>query len=148
VLDRESGTMVWVTHVGGMGSMGGILASPAYAENKIFIASNTFPSPQSVTVAALGADKGDTLWKQTISGALAYGGVIYANGVVYVGTTSASIFAYEAATGKQLWTAKAPDAVAGGASIAHGMLFVPWGYTWTLREGAAGNGGLTAYGVK
>jgi outer membrane protein assembly factor BamB len=140
--------MVWTTHVGGMGAMGGILGSPAYAENKIFIASNTYPTPQSVTVAALGADKGDTLWKQTITGGLAYGGVLYANGVVYVGTSTAAIVAYEAATGKQLWTTKAPDAIAAGASIAQGTLFVPWGYTWTLREGASGSGGLTAYGLK
>jgi hypothetical protein len=27
-------------------------------------------------------------------------------------------------------------------------VYVPWGYNWTLREGAAGNGGLTAYGLK
>jgi polyvinyl alcohol dehydrogenase (cytochrome) len=148
VLERDTGAMLWNAHVGGMGSMGGILGSPAYAENKIFIASNTYPAPQSVTVAALGAEKGDTLWKQTLTGGLTYGGVLYANGVVYVGTTTSAIVAYEAATGKQLWTTKAPDAIAGGPSIAQGRLFVPWGYTWTLREGNAGTGGLTAYGLK
>jgi len=148
VLDRETGDMIWGTHVGGMGNMGGIIASPAYAENQIFVASNTYPSPQSVTVAALSADKGAILWKQTISGALAYGGVLYANGVVFVGATNAAMVAYDATTGKQLWSVQAPDAVAGGASIAHGILFVPWGYSWTLREGVSGNGGLTAYTLK
>jgi polyvinyl alcohol dehydrogenase (cytochrome) len=147
VLDRETGTQIWTKHVGGMGSMGGMIASAAYVNGKIFVASNTWPSSQSVMVAALDAEKGDQLWMQTITGGLAYGGVLYANGVVYVGTTSSALLAYDAMSGKQLWMVKAPDAIAGGVDIAHGMLFVPWGYTWTLREGAAGSGGLTAYGL-
>jgi polyvinyl alcohol dehydrogenase (cytochrome) len=145
VLDRESGGMIWMTHVGGMGNMGGMIASPAYADGKIFVASNS--TPQTVIVAALDAAKGTVLWMQTLSGGLSYGGVLYANGVIYVGTSGAALVAFEAASGKQLWMTKAPDAIATGVSIAHGTLYVPWGYTWTLREGAAGSGGLTAYAL-
>jgi polyvinyl alcohol dehydrogenase (cytochrome) len=145
VLDRESGGMIWMTHVGGMGNMGGMIASPAYADGKVFVSSNSMQ--QSVVVAAIDAAKGTVLWMQTLSGGLSYGGVLYANGVIYVGTSGAALVAFEAASGKQLWMTKAPDAIATGVSIAHGTLFVPWGYTWTLREGAAGSGGLTAYAL-
>jgi outer membrane protein assembly factor BamB len=147
VLERETGTQVWTQHISSGSSMGGMIASSAYADGMIFVASNAFPGEQS-TVAALDAKDGTIAWKQTITGGLVYGGVLHSNGVVYVGSSSSALVAYEAKTGKQLWTKMAQDAIAGGPCIAHGMLFVPWGYTWTLREGEAGNGGLTAYGLK
>ena len=40
-----------------------------------------------------------------------------------------------------------PDAIGGSPVVADGMLFVPWGYQWTLRGGMPGAGGLTAYGL-
>ena len=147
VLERETGTQVWTQHISSGSSMGGMIASSAVAEDMVFVASNAFPG-ESSTIAGLNLKDGMIAWKQTISGGLVYGGVLHSNGVVYVGSSSSQLIAYEAKTGKQLWMQMAPDAIAGGPCIAHGMLFVPWGYTWTLREGMAGTGGLTAYGLK
>jgi polyvinyl alcohol dehydrogenase (cytochrome) len=147
-LDRDTGEVVWTAHISKGSVQGGMIASPAFADNKVFVASNTYPNPQTVTLAALDAATGKVAWMQTSMGAVAYGGVVYANGVIYVGVTSSAISAYEASTGKQLWTAMAPDSIAGGPSVANGVLYVPWGYMWTLREGGDGVGGLTAYGLK
>jgi polyvinyl alcohol dehydrogenase (cytochrome) len=148
LLDRETGTPIWTTHISAGSSMGGMIASAAYGEGMVFVASNTFPAPQQTVVAALDAQRGSVVWMQTIAGGLVYGGVLHANGVVYAGSTSAVISAFDPATGKVLWKATAPDSIAGGPCISHGILYVPWGYTWTLREGSAGSGGLTAYGLK
>jgi polyvinyl alcohol dehydrogenase (cytochrome) len=148
LLDRETGTPIWTTHISSGSSMGGMIASAAYGEGKVFVASNTFPAPQQTVIAALDAQRGNVLWMQTIANGLVYGGVLHANGVVYAGSSSAVISAFDPATGKVLWKANAPDSIAGGPCISHGVLYVPWGYTWTLREGSAGTGGLTAYGLK
>jgi polyvinyl alcohol dehydrogenase (cytochrome) len=147
VLQRETGMPVWMTHVGGMGSMGGMIASAAFAGDKVFVASNTWPAPQQTIVAALDAAQGKQLWMQMLPDGLVYGAPVHANGVVFVGSSNATINAYDAQSGKVLWTAKTPDSVAAGPSVSHGIVLVPWGYTWTLRQGMAGMGGLTAYGL-
>ena len=79
---------------------------------------------------------------------MTYGGLAYANEVIYWATESGNLSALEASTGKTLWSDKAPDAIAGSPTVANGMLFVPWGYQWTLlNDGVAGTGGLIAYGL-
>ena len=147
-LERDSGNMVWVRHVSSGSAQGGVIGTPAYANGKIFVPGNTYPIPQTVTLAALDAVSGNVAWMTNISGALVYGGLLYANGIVFVGLTNRVIAAYDASSGKQIWSAMAPDAIAGGPSLADGVLYVPWGYVWCLREGNAGAGGLTAYGLK
>lgn len=147
-LNRDTGEVAWMAHLTQGSVQGGIIASPAFADQKVFVASNTYPVPETVTLAALDATSGSVLWMDHIDDGVAYGGVVYANGVVYLGVTSGAITAYDASSGKQLWTAKAPDSIAGGPSVANGVLYVPWGYMWTLREGTDGAGGLTAYGLK
>jgi hypothetical protein len=39
------------------------------------------------------------------------------------------------------------NAIGGSPTVAEGMLFVPRGYTWRLRNGVPGTGGLVAYGL-
>ncbi|MET0387900.1 MAG: PQQ-binding-like beta-propeller repeat protein [Polyangiales bacterium] len=145
-LDRETGQPLWMTHITDGSVQGGIISSPAVGDGKVFVASNVYPV--SVTLAALDATSGSVAWMSEVPMGVAYGGVIYANGVVYLGTTNGAITAYDGANGKQLWTATAPDSIAGGPSIANGVLYVPWGYMWTLREGGDAVGGLIAYGLK
>ena len=47
------------------------------------------------------------------------------------------------------WVDKTKDAnpIGGGVVVSNGKLLVPSGYAWTLREGSAGTGGLTVYGL-
>jgi outer membrane protein assembly factor BamB len=147
LLERETGTVLWTTHIGSGSSMGGMIASAAVANGRAFVASNSFPG-NGTTVAAIDTMTGMVAWKNTSMGALVYGGVLHSNGVVFAGMNNGTLTAWDAMSGKQLWTTKAMDAIAGGPSLSHGVLYVPWGYTWTLREGEAGTGGVTAYGLK
>jgi outer membrane protein assembly factor BamB len=147
LLERETGTVLWTTHIGDGSSMGGMIASAAVANGRAFVASNSFPG-NGTTVASIDLMTGMVGWKNTITGALAYGGLLHTNGVVFAGLNNGAVMAWDAMSGKELWKTMASDAIGGGPSLSHGVLYVPWGYTWTLREGEAGNGGVTAYGLK
>lgn len=147
-LSRDTGEVVWMSHLTAGSVQGGFIASAAVAEDKVFAAGNNYPMPLSTTMAAFDAATGKELWKQELAGGTAFGSVFYANGVAYVGISNGDLYGFDAKSGTQLVKLTAPDAIAGGPSVANGIVYVPWGYNWTLREGAEGNGGLTAYGLK
>lgn len=146
-LSRDTGEAVWMTHLTTGSVQGGFISSAAVAEGKVFGASNRYPEP-TTTVAAMDAAAGTVLWMHDLEGGTAFGGLAYANGVAYLGLDNGDLYAFDAKSGNQLLKLTAPDAIAGGPSVVNGIVYVPWGYNWTLREGAAGNGGLTAYGLK
>jgi polyvinyl alcohol dehydrogenase (cytochrome) len=131
-LSRDTGEVVWMTHLTSGSVQGGFISSAAVADDKVFGVSNHYPQA-TATVAAF-----DT----------AFGSVAYANGVAYLGLDNGDLYAFDAKSGSQLLKLTAPDAIAGGPNVVNGIVYVPWGYNWTLREGAAGNGGLSAYGLK
>lgn len=62
-------------------------------------------------------------------------------GVAYLGLDNGDFYAFDANSCSQLLKLTEPDAIAGGPSIANCIVCV-------LRGGAAGNGGLTGYGIK
>jgi polyvinyl alcohol dehydrogenase (cytochrome) len=146
-LDRDSGEIIWRTTISSGSVLGGVISAPAYADGLIFAASNEFLTSMS-TAVAMDARSGDIVWRAQY-GDLTYGGVAHANGVVFIGSTSGAIYAYDAMTGATLWADRAPDGqpIAGSPTIASGRLILPWGYQWTLREGASGTGGITVYGL-
>jgi polyvinyl alcohol dehydrogenase (cytochrome) len=146
-LDRDTGSIVWMQMVTAGSSLGGIISASAYANGMIFVASNAGMGGPTHTVA-LNAKDGTIAWMHE-SPEVTYGGVAHANGVVYVGTNGGSIFALDGAKGTMLWVDQTLDEqpIGGSPSISHGKLLVPWGYSWTLREGMAGTGGLTVYGL-
>jgi polyvinyl alcohol dehydrogenase (cytochrome) len=144
-LDRKTGTVAWQRHVSGGSVLGGIMGASAYANGVVFVAGNEGIGGKT-TAMALNATDGSVLWTfsapQTTYAALAQAG-----GVVYLGTTGGVIYGIDAATGKQLWTDKLPDATAGGVSIGENLVFAPWGFYFTLLNGTdPGKGGLIAYG--
>ena len=146
-LDRESGSVIWMTPITPGTVLGGVIGASAYADGLIFVASNTFALANS-TAVAIDARDGRIQWRHDLSN-LSYGGVAHANGVVYLGSTGGSIYALDGASGQMLWGDQTPlsQPIGGGVTIADGRLLVPWGYQWTLREGNAGNGGMTVYGL-
>lgn len=146
-LDRDSGEIIWRTSITGGSPLGGVISAPAYADGTIYVAANQFAASSS-TFVAIDAASGDIQWRDSYAG-LTYGGVAYANGVVYVASEAGAIYAYDGANGSTLWADRAPDGqpVAGSPTVASGRLIVPWGYQWTLREGNAGRGGMTVYGL-
>jgi polyvinyl alcohol dehydrogenase (cytochrome) len=145
-LERDSGTMRWMTMLTSGSVLGGVISASAYADETIYVASN---GGQQTTVFALDANDGKLRWMSAAQpNTLTYGGLAYANGVVYWATEAGTILALDAASGKQLWSDKASDSIAGGPSVANGVLFVSWGYQWTLLDdGMPGTGGLIAYGL-
>lgn len=143
-LDRDTGTVEWVAQLTRGSVLGGVISASAYAEGVVYVASNRF-SEGLTDVVSLNTSDGSERWRVTLS-SVTYGGVAYANGVVYIANDSATVVALDAASGEELWTDKLPNATAASPVVADGRLLVPWGYQWTLGRGAAGRGGLIAYG--
>ncbi|HKU39692.1 MAG TPA: PQQ-binding-like beta-propeller repeat protein [Polyangiales bacterium] len=146
-LDRDSGMVHWMTMVSGGSALGGMVSASAYANGMLFVASNKGIGGPTLA-AALDAKDGRVVWSHELQ-KVTYGGVAHANGVVYVGTTAGTIVALDGAKGTMLWVDQTPEnqPIAGSPSVSRGKLLVPWGYSWTLREGVAGTGGLTVYGL-
>lgn len=144
---RDTGEIIWKTNLTTGSVQGGFIASAAVAEDKIFAAGNRYPE-MNTTFAAFDAVSGKVLWMHDLIGGTAFASVVYANGVAYLGLSNGDFYAFDAKSGNQLLKLAAPDAIAGGPSVANGVVYVPWGYNWTLREGMEGAGGLTAYGLK
>ncbi|MDD9940183.1 MAG: PQQ-binding-like beta-propeller repeat protein [Myxococcales bacterium] len=144
-LDRDTGDVQWMASLTAGSVLGGVISPSAYADGVVYVASNRF-FERGTDVIALNAADGQELWRSALM-RITYGGVAYANGVVYVGNDSAQVVALNAVDGAMLWSDSAPNAIAGGPSVANGLLLVPWGYQWTLGRGIAGTGGLIAYGL-
>jgi polyvinyl alcohol dehydrogenase (cytochrome) len=144
-LERDTGNMAWMQMITAGSVLGGVISASAYADETLFVSSNRFQDGQTRTVA-LDAATGMVRWEH-MAPMITYGGVAHANGVTYVGTTAGTIFALDDANGSELWSEQLPDAIAGSPVVADGMLLVPWGYQWTLRQGPAATGGLVAYGL-
>lgn len=147
-LARDSGEIVWRNRLGSGSVLGGVISASAYADGTIFVANNNFVLSTTRAVA-IDAQSGDTSWSADLSG-MTYAGVAHANGIVFFGSTSGTIQAFDAGSGEALWVDQTPNnqPIAGSPTVADGKLLVPWGYQWTLREGNAGRGGLTVYGLR
>ena len=68
-----------------------------------------------------------------------FGGVLYANGIVYVGTTSSALLAYDAMSGKQLWTVNVLEAT-GSENLFWGEASSPLVVPGRPEEGHGGGG--------
>jgi polyvinyl alcohol dehydrogenase (cytochrome) len=141
-LDRDTGGVAWMRQVSPGGIFGGIISAPAYANGVIYAAGNDAMAGQT-SVMALDATTGAIVWQDTLSQS-SYGGVAYANGVVYVGTMSSELVAFDALSGDRKWTELLPDVVASPV-VSNGTLLVSWGYPITLSGGEGAAGGMTAY---
>jgi polyvinyl alcohol dehydrogenase (cytochrome) len=144
-LDRDTGVMQWMAMITPGSPLGGVMSPSAYADGQLYVASNRYGEGKTRTVA-LDAATGAVKWEH-LEPTATYGGIAHANGVAYVATTEGTIWALDAMSGRELWSAMLPDTIGGGPVVADGMLLVPWGFTWTLRQGVPGTGGLIAYGL-
>ncbi len=152
-LDRENGEEVWRTKLTPGGPNGGVMASTAYHGGVIYVASNDHLSggtagagrgPKKGVVFALNANDGSIKWRlDTEPGT--FGGVTYANGMVFVPTLDGKVHALDSRDGKELWSDKAGANIGGGITVARGMVFVGHGWDWLPT--ATLKGGLVAYGL-
>jgi polyvinyl alcohol dehydrogenase (cytochrome) len=141
-LDPNDGQVRWRTQVGPGGGTGGIQWGTASDGWRIYAAvSNSnqtpytlVPSGEKITWgawSALNALTGRLLWQTAdpTAGAIDPGSVSVANGVMYAGSQSGSMYALDAATGKVLWSFASGGTVLDGPSIVDGVVYWGSGYS-------------------
>lgn len=158
--EPTTGARVWSTTVGPGGLLGGMEWSTASDNQRIYVAianssQKTYTlQPSGVSWnggswAALDAAAGTILWQVPDPGfstvtpgqpAMAMGSVTVANGVVYAGSMSGYMYAFDAATGNTLWSFLAPGSVNSAPAIVNGVLYWGTGYhTFITKIGTASN---------
>ncbi len=155
-LDPDSGSILWSTPVGPGGTLGGIEWGTATDGYRIYVAIGnskhtpyTLTSGQQITWgawSALNPATGKILWQTAdpTKGALDTGAVSVANGVLYAGSLSGSMYALDAATGNILWSFSSGGSVIDGPAIVGGTVYWGSGYA---RIGGTGNNKVYAFTV-
>jgi polyvinyl alcohol dehydrogenase (cytochrome) len=152
-LDRETGEEIWRYKMTPGGANGGVMASTAYHDGVIYVASNdgaaggiagSGAGPAKGVIFALNANDGSVKWRLDMQPGT-FGGVTYANGLLFVPTLDGKIHALDARNGEELWSDQVGANIGGGVSVARGMLFVGHGWAWLPL--ATLQGGVTAYGL-
>jgi polyvinyl alcohol dehydrogenase (cytochrome) len=96
---------------------------------------------------ALDPSTGKILW-QTLDPAQGlnfnFGSVSVANGVMYAGALDGHMYAFDAATGKILWSYPAGGSILGGPAIVDGVVYWGSGYA---RSGGTGNNQFYAFAL-
>ena len=164
VLDRDTGDVVWMRQLTEGSHLGGVMVAAAYAENTVFVVSNSWPGgfdteniwipdfqaeENSSTLFALNATNGDTRWEYELPhptlGALAVAG-----GVVYTGTSDGHLRGFDARSGALLWEDQTGYSMASGQTIVDGTLYTGHGFDFIgLASGAppGQQGGVKAYAL-
>jgi polyvinyl alcohol dehydrogenase (cytochrome) len=149
-LDRDTGEILWQTQLTPGSRLGGVIGGSAYADGRLFVASNVGDEAAGVPTGAsalfgLDAGTGEILWQADMELSV-FGPAAVANGVVYQGTGAPAMSAFDAETGEQLWTHEPPGQVGGGASIADGRIYWGFGY-WVIQPAEEQLGGVIAFGL-
>jgi len=147
-LNPDNGEVVWKTHVGPGGILGGIQWGTAVDGEQVYVAmaNSTHASytlePSGMTWnggswAALNAATGEIVWQVPDPGldplnpanpADSLASVTVANGVVYVASMSGAMYALNASSGSTLWSYEAPGSVNAAPSVFGGVLYWGSGY--------------------
>lgn len=141
VLARDDGEILWEAELTEGGLMGGVQATAAVADGKVFVASNR--ASTDADLIALESETGDELWRLDVGGHAA-GPVSWANGVVYLADDSGQIAAYDAEDGTRLWRHEVPANAAGGVAIVDGTVYAGYGW-WFATPPEDPKGGLIAF---
>lgn len=151
--DRDGGFQ-WSRQLTPGGHHGGIMGSPAYHDGVIYVCSGDFTTdqgdgtaqsgPTASTLFALDAARGDIVWSTPIQG-VCYGSITHANGVVYLPGGDGRLHAFYDGDGRELWSVELGESSAGGVAVAHGMLYVSYGWDW-LNPTIPG--GVKAFGLR
>jgi polyvinyl alcohol dehydrogenase (cytochrome) len=155
-LDPDNGNIVWSTLVGPGSSLGGIEWGTATDGQRIYVAiANRFhlpytlgPSGQQITWgawSALDVATGNILWQTAdpTVGTIDTGSVSVANGVMYAGSYSGQMYAFDTTTGKILWNFPSGGSVIDGPSIVDGVLY--WGSGYGNIPPGIGNNKVYAF---
>ena len=155
-VDRDTGALIWLTHVGPGGLTGGLQWGSATDGKRIYVAESNSADPSTLGWwSALDPSTGQELWRTydpgtgiggepcpffpgctwaaagVAFGYSAQGPVSTANGVVYacsLNPIGANMVAMDAATGQIKWTHASGSSCLGGAAIAGGTVYWGTGY--------------------
>jgi outer membrane protein assembly factor BamB len=122
----ETPTLLWQTRITGTGYLtsGGVFQPPAYHDGLIFLTGG--PTLDGAcrhgAVWALDAQTGVPRWRHCTAAALVLSNAL-SKDVLFIGDNDA-ITAYEAQTGRILWSAPITGPIWGGIAIAHGMVLI------------------------
>lgn len=126
-------TRIWTTRIGDGPGDSGVRLQPAYADGKLYLIST------DGKLEALDAANGKVLWKRSTHmgdgiwpfrrkkpgpDARYAGGPTVVGNLLMVGTLKGHLMAYDAATGKERWSAALDSAVISPPAIDAGMVFV------------------------
>jgi polyvinyl alcohol dehydrogenase (cytochrome) len=154
-LNPDSGNIIWSTPVGAGGSLGGIEWGTATDGKRIYVAiadnhhlPYTLISGQQITWGswtALDVATGQILWQTAdpTAGAIDTGSVSVANGVMYAGSFSGQMYAFDTTTGEILWNFASGGSVIDGPSIVDGVLY--WGSGYRNIPPGIGNNKVYAF---
>lgn len=151
-LNPDNGAVVWKTLVGPGGLMGGIQWGTATDGKRIYVAvannehesyelANGGPRINWGSWAALDPRKGTILWQvpDPTPGAVDPAAVSIANGVMYAGSSSGSMYGLDSRSGRVLFDFASGGFVAGGPSIADGSVYWGSGRTGAISGGVSNN---------
>lgn len=147
-LDADTGKILWSTPVGPGGNLGGIEWGTASDGERVYVAIANYlsrpytlvPSGQHITWgawSALDLRTGKILWQTAdpTPNTIDRGSVSVANGVMYAGSNSGAMYAFDAASGTILWSFASGGTVIDGPSIVEGTLY--WGSGYANLDGTA-----------
>ncbi len=150
-LDPSNGDIQWSTSVGPGSTLGGMEWGTASDGQRIYVAiTNNLHNAYKLagggpeitwgSWAALDVKTGAIVWQTAdpTKGAVDPGAVSVANGVMYAGSFSGSMYAMDAGTGKILWSFDSGGSVIDGPAIADGVVYWGSGYAH-IKPGKAMN---------
>ena len=149
VLDRDTGELVWKTHLTEGSAIGGVMSTAAIGDGVIYVASNANAIRDGI-IFALEASDGSILWQRQFDPAIIGGSMALANGVLYRGIWNfpdpkGTVVALDADDGSVLWTDALDGPLGGGFSISAGTLYIGYGSGTGGRYKGPIEGGLIAY---
>jgi len=149
-LNTSDGTVLWGTQVGPGGDCGGMQWGTATDGRRIYVAitnnehfNYTLANGQTMTGSAWNALDpltGKILWQTpdpTQGTSFNFGSVSVANGVMYAGALDGHMYAFDASTGKILWSYLTGGSILGGPAIVNGVVY--WGSGYARSGGTANN---------
>ena len=147
-MDPATGKLEWKTEVGPSGKLGGIEFGLASDGERVYAGISNHPKQGSIS--ALDGATGKILWQTPDPTNKANFGPITVTGkgndrLVWAGSVSGFIRAYDASNGKIVWQFDTGGAIGGGIAVVDGMVYVGSGYTF-LRIGK-GNNKLYAFSL-
>jgi polyvinyl alcohol dehydrogenase (cytochrome) len=145
-LDRETGEVVWQTSLTPGSVFGGVIGSGTFVDGRLVMSSNVGDpktnAPTNVSkVFALDPATGEIQWTSDELPGKVFGPVTAVKGVAFVGTDANTMYAFDTATGKKLWSFDAAGKVGAGPAIVDGRLL--WGYGFILFRGTSEGGVLS-----